>query len=317
MKKRQLGRSGLEISVLALGTNVFGWTVDEQAAFAILDAFVDAGGNLIDTADTYSRWVEGNRGGESETLIGKWLTRSGKRNRVVIATKVGSEMRPGKKGLSKSYILQAAEDSLKRLQTDVIDLYQSHRDDPDTPQEEALEAYSQLMKQGKVRTIGASNFSAERLVRAIQISDERGLPRYVSLQPRYNLYDRAEYEQSLEPVCRENGLGVITYYSLASGFLTGKYRSTQDLSKSIRGQGITIYLNKRGFRILDELSRVADRYHSSPAAVSLAWLMTRLGVTAPIASVTSLVQLRELIAGTQLDIDAASLEELTKASAEP
>jgi aryl-alcohol dehydrogenase-like predicted oxidoreductase len=315
MKKRQLGKSGVEVSTLALGTNVFGWTVDEQTAFTILDAFVDAGGNLIDTADTYSRWVEGNRGGESETAIGKWLKRSGKRNRVVIATKVGSEMRPGKKGLSKSYILQAAEDSLKRLQTDVIDLYQSHRDDPDTPQEETFEAYAQLMKQGKVRLIGASNFSAERLARAVQICEERGLPRYVSLQPRYNLYDRAEYEQSLEPVCREKGLGVITYYSLASGFLTGKYRSTQDLSKSIRGQGITIYLNKRGFRILDALSRVADKYRSSPAAVSLAWLMTRSGVTAPIASVTSLAQLRELIAGTQLDIDAASLAQLTEASA--
>jgi len=317
MKKRQLGRSGLEVSTLALGTNVFGWTVDEQTAFTILDAFVDAGGNLIDTADTYSRWVEGNRGGESETVIGKWLKRSGKRNRVVIATKVGSEMRPGKKGLSKSYILQAAEDSLKRLQTEVIDLYQSHRDDPDTPQEETFEAYAQLLKQGKVRLIGASNFSAERLARAVQIGEERGLPRYVSLQPRYNLYDRAEYEQSLEPVCREKGLGVITYYSLASGFLTGKYRSAQDLSKSIRGQGITIYLNKRGFRILDALSCVADRCHSSPAAVSLAWLMTRPGVTAPIASVTSLGQLRELLAGSQLDIDAASLNELTRASAEP
>ena len=317
MKKRQLGSSGLEVSTLALGTNVFGWTVDEQTAFTILDAFVDAGGNLIDTADTYSRWVEGNRGGESETVIGKWLKRSGKRNRVVIATKVGSEMRPGKKGLSKSYILQAAEDSLKRLQTEVIDLYQSHRDDPDTPQEETFEAYAQLLKQGKVRLIGASNFSAERLARAVQIGEERGLPRYVSLQPRYNLYDRAEYEQSLEPVCREKGLGVITYYSLASGFLTGKYRSAQDLSKSIRGQGITIYLNKRGFRILDALSCIADRCHSSPAAVSLAWLMTRPGVTAPIASVTSLGQLRELLAGSQLDIDAASLNELTRASAEP
>ncbi len=316
MKKRRLGRSGVEVSTLALGTNVFGWTVDEQAAFAILDAFVDAGGNLIDTADTYSRWVAGNRGGESENIIGKWLKRSGKRSKVVIATKVGSEMRPGKKGLSKSYILREAEDSLRRLETDVIDLYQSHRDDPDTPQEETFEAYAQLIEQGKVRSIGASNFSAERLARALEVSEKGNMPRYVSLQPRYNLYDRAEYEQSLEPVCREKGLGVITYYSLASGFLTGKYRSAQDLSKSIRGQGITIYLNQRGFRILDMLSRVAERYHSSPAAVALAWLLARPSITAPISSATSVHQLKELIAGTQLNLDAASLELLTKAGAE-
>ncbi len=316
MKKRRLGRSGLEVSALALGTNVFGWTVDEKTAFMILDAFVDTGGNLIDTADTYSRWVEGNRGGESETVIGKWLRKSGKRSKVVIATKVGSEIRPGKKGLSKSYILRAAEDSLKRLQTNVIDLYQSHRDDPETPLDETLEAYSQLMNQGKVRAIGASNYSAERLADAMKVSEELGLPRYVSLQPRYNLYDRAEYEKSLERVCREYGLGVITYYSLASGFLTGKYWSMQDLSKSIRGQGITIYLNKRGYRILEELSRVADRCHSSPAAVALAWLMTRPSVTAPISSVTSVDQLKELLAGTQLKLDKDSLDLLTQAGAE-
>ncbi len=316
MRKRKLGKSDLEVSALALGTNVFGWTVDEHTAFTILDVYVDAGGNLIDTADTYSRWVAGNRGGESEGIIGKWLRRSGKRSKVVIATKVGSEMGPDKKGLSRDYILREVEASLQRLQTDYIDLYQSHKDDPNTPIEDTLDAYAQLIAQGKVRSIGASNFSAERLARAVQIGEERGLPRYVSLQPRYNLYDRAEYEQSLEPVCREQGLGVITYYSLASGFLTGKYRSTEDLSKSIRGQGITIYLNRRGFRILDALSRVAEQYCSSPAAVALAWLMTRPGVTAPIASVTGIGQLRELIAGTLLDIDAASLDELTKASAE-
>ncbi len=316
MRQRQLGRSGLEVSSLALGTNVFGWTVDEQAAFAILDAFVDAGGSLIDTADTYSRWVAGNRGGESENIIGKWLKRSGKRSKVVIATKVGSEMRPGKKGLSKSYILRAAEDSLKRLQTDVIDLYQSHRDDPDTPLDETLGAYAQLIKEGKVRVIGASNFSAERLASALKISEDGGLPSYESLQPRYNLYDRAEYEQTLAPICREKGLGVITYNSLASGFLTGKYRSSGDFSKSIRGQGIAIYLNARGFRILGELSLVAEHYHSSPAAVALAWLMTRPCVTAPISSVTSINQLQELIAGTELKLDKDSLDLLTKAGAE-
>ncbi len=315
MEKRKLGRSDLEVSNLALGTNVFGWTVDEPTAFAILDAFVDAGGNLIDTADTYSRWVAGNRGGESENIIGKWLKRSGKRNKVFIATKVGSEMRPGRKGLSKSHILQEANDSLKRLQTDVIDLYQSHRDDPDTPQEETFEAYAQLIQQGKVRSIGASNFSAERLARALELSEKQKLPGYESLQPRYNLYDRAEYEQSLEPVCRDKGLGVITYSSLGGGFLTGKYRSTQDVSKSIRGQGITIYLNQRGFRILEALDRVANRYRSSPAAVSLAWLLARPGITAPIASATSVDQLRELISGTQLDLDAASIAQLTEASA--
>ncbi len=315
MKKRKLGKSGLDVSALALGTNVFGWTVDEKTAFTILDAFVDAGGSLIDTADTYARWVEGNRGGESETVIGKWLKTSGKRSKVVLATKVGSEIRPGKKGLSKSYILQAAEDSLRRLQADVIDLYQSHRDDPDTPLDETLEAYAQLMAQGKVRAIGASNYSAKRLADALKASEDGGLPRYESLQPRYNLYDREEYEQTLAPVCREKGLGVITYYSLASGFLTGKYRSMIDLSKSIRGQGITIYLNQRGFRILDELSRVADQYHSSPAAVSIAWLMTRPCITAPISSVTSVSQLKELIAGTELTLDAASLDRLTKAGA--
>jgi aryl-alcohol dehydrogenase-like predicted oxidoreductase len=314
MIKRKLGNSGLEIAPLALGGNVFGWTVDEPTAFKIFDAFVEAGLNLIDTADSYSRWVAGNKGGESETIIGKWLKHSGNRNNVVIATKVGSEMGPRKRGLSKAYILRAVEDSLKRLQIDHIDLYQSHYDDPATPLEETLDAFDELVKQGKVRAIGASNFSASRLSMALRVSKDRGLPAYECMQPRYNLYDRADYEQSLERLCREQGLGVITYYSLASGFLTGKYRLEEDLSKSVRGQGIKLYLNERGFRILKTLDQVAKQYHSTPSSVALAWLIARPGVTAPIASVTSLEQLSDHIAATKLELDQESIKLLTQAS---
>ena len=315
MKRRKLGNTGLEVSPLALGGNVFGWTVDEQTAFKILDAFVDAGLNLIDTADTYSRWVAGNKGGESETIIGTWLKKSGKRDRVVIATKVGSDMGLGKKGLTKTYILRAVEDSLQRLQTDVIDLYQSHKDDPGTSMEDTLEAYSTLMKQGKVRAIGASNFSTERLSESLRESARLGLPAYQSLQPRYNLYDRSEFEQTLEPLCREKGLGVITYYSLASGFLSGKYRGEKDLAKSIRGQGTRIYLNVRGFRILDALDESARRLHAAPASIALAWLMARPVVTAPIASATSVEQLKELAAAVTLSLDALTVRLLDQASA--
>ncbi|HUI68505.1 MAG TPA: aldo/keto reductase [Nitrospirota bacterium] len=315
MKKRKLGNSALEVAPLAFGGNVFGWTVDEPTAFEILDAFVAAGFNLLDTADTYSRWVPGNKGGESETIIGKWLKRSGNRKKVVIATKVGSEMGPNKKGLSKFYIQRAVEDSLKRLQTDYIDLYQSHKDDPDTPMEETLEAYAQLIKQGKVRVIGASNFNAERLSQALQVSKQHGYPGYQSLQPLYNLYDRAEYEANLEPLCREKGLGVISYYSLASGFLTGKYLSERDLSKSVRGQGIKRYLNERGFRILKALDQVAEYYHSTPASVSLAWLIMRPSITAPIASATSVAQLNDLIEAAKLKLDESSITTLNNASA--
>jgi aryl-alcohol dehydrogenase-like predicted oxidoreductase len=315
MKKRKLGNSGLEVAPLALGGNVFGWTVDEPTAFKILDAFVAAGFNLLDTADTYSRWVLGNKGGESESIIGKWLKRSGNRKKVILATKVGSEMGPNKKGLSRVYILRAVEDSLQRLQTDYIDLYQSHKDDPDTPMEETLEAYAQLIEQGKVRVIGASNFSAERLSQALQVSKQHGYPGYQSLQPLYNLYDRAEYESKLEPLCREKGLSVISYSSLASGFLTGKYLSEHDLSKSVRGQGIKSYLNDRGFRILKALDQVAAHYHSTPASVSLAWLIARPSITAPIASATSVSQLNDLIEATKLQLDHASIVILNKASA--
>jgi aryl-alcohol dehydrogenase-like predicted oxidoreductase len=315
MKKRKLGNSGLEVGPLALGGNVFGWTVDEPTAFAILDAFAASGCNLIDTADSYSRWAQGNKGGESETIIGKWLKQSGNRSKVIIATKVGSEMGPDKKGLSKRYILQAVEDSLKRLQTDTIDLYQSHFDDPDTPLEETLEAYAQLIRQGKVRAIGASNYSAERLSQALQVSKQQKYPSYQSLQTLYNLYDRADYEGSLEPLCRKNGLGVITYFSLAKGFLTGKYRSEHDLSKSVRGQGVKNYLNERGFRILQALDQVAERYRTTPASVSLAWLIARPGITAPISSATSLEQLNDLIQAAKLELDHASTELLNQASA--
>jgi aryl-alcohol dehydrogenase-like predicted oxidoreductase len=315
MKKRSLGKSGFEIAPLVLGGNVFGWTIDEAASFRVLDAFADAGFDFIDTADVYSTWKAGNKGGESETIIGNWLKKSGKRQKVLIATKVGKDMGAGRKGLSKDYILRAAEDSLRRLQTDCIDLYQSHEDDASVPLQETLEAFSQLMKQGKVRAIGASNYSGPRLSEALQVSEEHKLPRYESLQPLYNLYDRAEYEATLEPVCREHGIGVIPYYSLASGFLTGKYRSETDLSKSARGGGVKKYLNDRGSRILAALDQPAQKYHSTPAKISLAWLLTRPTVTAPIASATTVQQLHELLGATDLELDNESQQLLDRASA--
>jgi len=315
MNKRKLGNSGLEVAPLAFGGNVFGWTVDEPTAFRLLDGFVGAGFNLIDTADMYPKWVPGNQGGESETIIGHWSKRSGKRKDVLIATKVGSEMAPGSKGLSKAYILRAVEDSLRRLQTDSIDLYQSHIDDPQTPLEETLEAYAQLVDQGKVRSIGASNYSAERLTKALQISKQHRLPSYQSLQPEYNLYDRAEYEAKLEPVCRENALGAISYFSLASGFLAGKYRSASDLANRSRGQFVKKYLNDRGFRILQALDEAAKHHHSTPAKISLAWLIARPSVTAPIASATNLEQLNDLIEATSLRLDHSTMESLNRASA--
>ena len=314
MKRRRLGNSGLEIAPLAFGGNVFGWTVDERTSFELLDAFVGAGFNLVDTADAYSAWAPGNSGGESETIIGNWLARGGRRREeVVIATKVGWEMR-GEKGLKKSYILRSAEESLRRLQTDYIDLYQSHKDDPETPQEETLEAYAELIRQGKVRAIGASNFSAERLGESLRVSRENGLPRYESLQPLYNLYDRAAFEAELEPLCLEENVGVINYYALASGFLSGKYRSEADLGKSARGGGVKKYLNERGLRILKALDEVSARLGSTPARVALAWLIQRPAVTAPIASATSLEQLNDLIEGARLELDEASLRLLDAAS---
>lgn len=315
MKKRRLGNSQLEVAPLAFGGNVFGWTVDEATAFALLDRFVDAGCNLIDTADVYSRWVPGHAGGESETIVGKWLKRSGKRAQVVLATKVGMDMGPGKKGLSKAYIVQAVEDSLRRLQTDYLDLYQSHTDDAGTPLDETLEAYARLIKLGKVRVIGASNYSAERLQQAARVANQYGYPSYQCLQPEYNLYRRAAFEDTLEPVCVVHGMGVITYYSLAGGFLTGKYRSQQDLSKSVRGGSVGKYLNERGFRILAELDATATQFNATPAQIALAWLMARPSVTASIASATTIAQLDELIAATHITLDPASITRLNLASA--
>ena len=315
MEKRQLGKSELQFAPLAFGGNVFGWTADEPTSFRLLDAFVAAGFNFIDTADLYSRWKPGNQGGESETIIGKWLRQRGNRDRVIIATKVGMDMGDGKKGLSAAYIRRAAEDSLARLQTDYIDLYQSHTDDTETPLEETLGAFAQLVAQGKVRAIGASNYSGKRLAEAIDVSRQHGYPRYESLQPNYNLYDRAEYETDMEPVCLEHSVGVISYYSLASGFLTGKYRSEADLAKSPRGKGVQAYLNERGFRILQALDEVAAAHHSTPAQVALAWLIARPSITAPIASATSLEQLDDLIAAAHLELDQAPIEKLDQASA--
>ena len=314
MNKRSLGRSGLQVSPLAFGGNVFGWTVDEATSFSLLDAWVDAGFNFIDTADVYSRWVPGHTGGESETILGKWFKRSGKRSQVVLATKVGMEMGPGRKGLAPAYIRGALEDSLRRLQTDYIDLYQSHDDDADTPLAQTLATYGKLIDEGKVRAIGASNYSAARLAQALEVSRQEGLPRYESLQPLYNLYDRAAYEDTLEPLCVQQGVGVINFYALASGFLTGKYRSSADLGKSPRGKGAAKYLTARGLRILAALDAVAARCNATPARVALAWELARPSITAPIVSATSLAQLAELVAATQLTLDAAAIEQLNQAS---
>jgi aryl-alcohol dehydrogenase-like predicted oxidoreductase len=315
MKKRKLGNSGLAPAPLALGGNVFGWTIDEPASFQVLDAFAAAGFNFVDTADMYSTWKPGNKGGESETILGNWMKKSGNRRKVLIASKVGMDMGAGMKGLSKDYILRAAEASLRRLQTDYIDLYQAHTDDITVPLQEMLEAFGQLVKQGKVRAIGVSNYTAPRLSEALEVSKKHGLPRYESLQPLYNLYDRADFEATLELVCRENGIGAIPYYSLASGFLTGKYRSEADLAKSPRGEGVKKYLNARGFRILEALDQTATKYNSTPAQVSLAWLLTRPTVTAPIASATNVTQLQELLEATNLQLDRESIELLDRASA--
>jgi aryl-alcohol dehydrogenase-like predicted oxidoreductase len=315
MNLRKLGRSGLEIAPLAFGGNVFGWTADERTSFSLLDKFVSSGFNLVDTADMYSRWAPGHQGGESETVIGKWLAGGARRDRVIIATKVGMEMGPGRKGLSRQHIRRSVEDSLRRLRTDYIDLYQSHADDPDTPLEETLDTYSELIKEGKVRAIGASNYDAPRLLQALQTSQRQDYPRYESLQPQYNLYDRADYESALEPLCVEHEVGVICYYSLASGFLSGKYRSEHDLGKSVRGQAVQKYLNERGMRILAALDEVADQHASTPAQVALAWLIARPGITAPIASATSLKQLDDLIAAAELTLEPASIERLNQASA--
>ncbi len=315
MKKRKLGRTGFEIAPLAFGGNVFGWTVDEPTSFQLLDAFVGAGFDLIDTADSYSRWVSGHEGGESETIIGHWIARRGRHDDVVIATKVGSDMGLGYRCLRKEYIMQAVEQSLRRLSIDAIDVYQSHWDDDKTPLDETLEAYGRLIQQGKVKAIGASNLGAERLALALQVSQLHGYPRYETLQPLYNLYDRSDFEGPLRELCVREDIGVVTYYSLAAGFLTGKYRSEADFAKSPRGPGMKKYLNPRGQRILAALDALARRYHATPAQLALAWLIQRPGVSAPIASATSIAQLDELIAATRLDLDADAIGNLDRASA--
>ena len=317
MQLRPLGRSGLQVSPLAFGGNVFGWTVDETLSFRLLDAWVDGGFNFVDTADVYSRWAPGHAGGESETIIGKWLRQSGKRNRVVLATKVGKPMGDGKFGLSPAYIREAVDASLRRLKTDHIDLYQSHDDDAITPMEDTLGTFAELIKAGKVRAIGASNFSAPRLVESLDVAERLGLPRYESLQPLYNLCDRAVFEDALEPLCLERGVGVINFYALAAGFLTGKYRSEADVSKSARGATtVKKYLNRRGLRILAALDEAAKRYDATPGQVAIAWQMARPAITAPIASATSIVQLDELMAATRLQLDADAIGSLDDASAE-
>ena len=316
MEKRPLGNSGLQVAPLAFGGNVFGWTANEKTSFELLDAFTDAGFNLIDTADNYSHWAPGNKGGESETIIGNWLKQSGKRHKVVIATKVGGAFPGGKKDLSKKYILKAAEDSLRRLQVETIDLYQSHWDDEVTPVSETIDAYAQLVKEGKVKAIGASNLSPQRLQQSIDYSKEANLPQYQTLQPEYNLYNRQKFEQEYKAICERENLGVINYYALASGFLSGKYRTAADAAKSARGAGIVKeYLNERGLRILKALDSVAEKHNTNAATVSLAWLMAQPLITAPIASATSVAQLQELIKATEIKLSADDLTELDSASA--
>jgi len=315
MEKRRLGQSSLYIAPLAFGGNVFGWTADEKTSFALLDAFVGAGCNFIDSADVYSRWVPGNQGGESETILGRWLKARGNRDKVIVATKLGIEMAPGRKGLSRGYMMQAVEASLRRLQTDYIDLYQSHRDDPDTPMEETLGAYAELIRQGKVREIGASNFTAARLAEAVRLSAGQGLPRYQSLQPLYNLVERGEFEGELEKLCLKEKVGVIPYYSLASGFLTGKYRSSSDAEGRARGSRVAKYLNDAGLRVLDALDDVARRYNALPGQIALAWMIARPSVTAPIASATSAEQLQEILRAPEIRLDGEAIAQIDRASA--
>ena len=317
MNTRPLGKTGFSIAPLVFGGNVFGWTCDEKTSFAILDAFVDHGFDAIDTADVYSRWADGNQGGESETLIGRWLqARPGMRDKVKIFTKVGSDLGlPGQKGLQKAWIQQAVENSLRRLNTDYIDLYFAHWPDPETPVAETLSAFHALQQAGKIRATGASNLDAQQLSAALEVARKEGLPAWQVLQPEYNLYHRSAFEGALCDLCISREIGVVTYYSLASGFLTGKYRQQADLAQSQRGSGIGKYLNPRGMRIIDTLEEVAAQHHAKPGEVALAWLMSREGVTAPIASATSVAQVESFARAAQLTLNAAQLARLEIASA--
>lgn len=312
MKMKTLG--SLDISNLCLGGNVFGWTVDEASSFPLLDAFQAGGGNFIDTANVYSRWVDGHQGGESEAILGRWMKARGNRDKIVIATKVGMDMGPGQSGLAKAYILKAVEDSLTRLQTDYIDLYISHKEDETTPIAETLEAYGQLIAQGKVRTIGASNYSSKGLRQALEVSRKASIAPYRSLQPHYNLYDREQFERELLPVCEEFSLSITPYFALASGFLTGKYRKDSDLKQSVRGGGMNKYFTDRGWRLLDALDKVSKSENATNAEVALAWLMSRPFITAPIASATTLDQMKSLLTACRLELSADSLECLDQAS---
>ena len=315
MEKRKLGRSGLAIAPLMLGGNVFGWTADQETSFAILDAFVGSGFDAIDTADVYSRWVPGHVGGESETVIGAWLKARGGRDKVIIATKLGMDMGGDDKGLSAGYMVRAVEDSLRRLQTDYIDLYQSHRDDAETPLDETLEAYGRLIQAGKVRAIGASNYDAPRLAEALKVAGDKALPRYETLQPLYNLMERKGFEGPLQDLCVKEEVGVIPFYGLAAGFLTGKYRSEADLGKSTRGRGAKRYLDARGLGVLAALDAVAAAQSATPAQVALAWLLAQPGLTAPIASATSVDQLAEILGAVRLKLTPEQVKALSDASA--
>jgi len=315
VQKRKLGKSNLEIAPLVFGGNVFGWTVDEQGSFKLLDTFLDAGFNCVDTADVYSKWKPGNKGGESETIIGNWFKARGNRTKVILASKCGLEMAPDKKGLSKAYIVRAVEDSLKRLQTDYIDLYQSHRDDLVTPVEETMEAHAQLVKAGKIRVVGASNFDAKRLKASLDASAKAGIPRYETLQPLYSLVERKEFEGPLQDLCVQESISVIPYYSLASGFLTGKYRTEADLAGRARSAGAGKYLNAKGLSVLKALDDAAVKHNATLAQVALAWLLAQPAIAAPIASATSIDQLTDILKSTSLKLDADSLAALNKASA--
>ncbi|AEG06294.1 aldo/keto reductase [Sinorhizobium meliloti] len=315
MEMRRLGRTGLSIAPLVFGGNVFGWTADEKTSFSLLDAFFDAGFNAVDTADVYSSWAPGNRGGESEAIIGKWLKQPGRsRDSAVIVTKVGSELGPDRKGLSRRWIMQAVEDSLRRLQTDYIDLYLSHWPDPDIPYDETLAAYDTLLSQGKLRAIGASNLDAQQMRDALDVAAAKDLPRYDVLQPEYNLYDRASYDGPLRNLCIAEEIGVITYFSLARGFLSGKYRSHKDLEGSARGGGVEKYLDGRGMRILGVLDEIAEETGAKQAEIALAWIIAREGVTAPIASATNPDQLASLVRSAELDLPEEAIRRLNEVS---
>jgi aryl-alcohol dehydrogenase-like predicted oxidoreductase len=316
MEMRPLGRSELQVSPLCFGGNVFGWTADERTSFSLLDAWIAEGFNFVDTADVYSRWAPGHTGGESESVIGRWIRQGGRRSQLVIATKVGNDMGEGRIGLKPQRIREAVEASLRRLQVDCIDLYQAHRDDESTPLEETLDAFGRLIAEGKVRAIGASNYTAPRLRAALEASARLGLPRYESLQPLYNLYDRFEFEEDLQALCRREHIGVINYYALAAGFLTGKYRNPADAAKSARGlMVVKKYLNARGQRIVRALEEAAERTGGTPAQVAIAWVMAQPGVTSPIASATSIPQLQEMLRAADLQLDEGTMALLNEASA--